>query len=89
MITLKCECCGFEKEFTSNQQAFESGWDDKDHFSIVCCDLCPASYLVLGVDHSEIHRQWERNGRPEKFGPDCVVPTDKAAVKRMMEAHDE
>lgn len=72
MLKLKCECCGFEKEFESNQQAFEAGWDDKDNFSIVTCNLCPASYVALGVSHEAVHQKWAKNGRPADFGPDCV-----------------
>jgi hypothetical protein len=63
-MILKCQCCGFEREFADAEEAFEAGWDAPPHFFYVCCDCCPASYLILGTDHSEVHERWKRDGRP-------------------------
>jgi hypothetical protein len=64
-MVLKCQCCGFEQEFASAEEAFEAGWDAPPYFSdVICCGWCPASYLVLGIDHSEVHERWKKDGRP-------------------------
>jgi hypothetical protein len=35
----------------------------------VCCDLCPASFVVLGETHkhAKAHDKWAREGRPAEF----------------------
>jgi len=63
-MILKCQCCEFEQEFVDAEDAFQAGWDAPPHFTLVCCDCCPASYLMLGIDHGENHEQWKRDGRP-------------------------
>jgi hypothetical protein len=68
MITLKCQCCGVVQIFTSPLEAFEKGWDCPPYFTqVVCCDLCPASFVVLGIPHTASHERWEREGRPKEF----------------------
>ena len=52
MMKLKCMCCQFEQEFAGAEEAFDAGWDAPPHFTgIVCCDLCPASFVVMGCTH--------------------------------------
>lgn len=78
-MKLKCECCGFETEFKDGEEAFQEGWDAPPYFSgYVCCNLCPGSYVVLGITdrHKEAHEKWEIDGRPEEFeipeeDPEC------------------
>jgi hypothetical protein len=74
-MTLKCQCCGFEKEFADGEEAFQAGWDAPPHFSgYVACDLCPGSFVVLGMtdQHSAAHEKWKREGRPAEFEPPDV-----------------
>ena len=69
-VKLKCECCGFEREFEDREEAFEEGWDAPPHFSqFVTCELCPSAPLVLGhkEEHDKAHARWEREGRPATF----------------------
>lgn len=67
-LKLKCECCGFEREFENGEEAFEAGWDAPPHFTqVVTCDLCPASGLVCGVGHHKAHQYWKQHGRPKEF----------------------
>jgi len=71
-MKLKCECCGFEQEFEDDIQAFNAGWDCPPQFTgYVCCDLCPGSFVVLGLTykHKEVHERWDREGRPAEFEP--------------------
>ena len=66
-MKLKCDCCGFEQEFPSNEAAFAAGWDAPPHFSgYVSCDLCPGSFVVLGCTHlhTDAHEKWKVEGRP-------------------------
>ena len=65
MMTLKCQCCNHEQQFENAEEAFQAGWDAPPHFALVCCDLCPASHLVLGISHEEVHERWRREGRPQ------------------------
>jgi len=69
-LTLKCQCCGFEQDFSDAEEAFHAGWDAPPHFNLTCCDLCPASiYLYEGSKgHEEIHERWKREGRPQSDG---------------------
>lgn len=70
-MKLKCECCGFEQEFTDGEEAFDKGWDAPPHFTgYVACDLCPATFVIFGEQHrhAKAHEQWAREGRPEEFG---------------------
>lgn len=69
-MDLKCECCGFRKEFKDGQEAFDEGWDAPPYFTgYVCCNLCPGAFVVLGTTHKHqaAHEKWEKEGRPEKF----------------------
>ena len=66
-ITLTCECCKHTESFATAEDAFRGGWDAPPHFSYVCCNLCPASWLVLGLSHAEFHERWDREGRPVDF----------------------
>lgn len=67
-MKLKCQCCGIEREFADAEEAFKAGWDAPPHFTgHVCCHLCPAVCVVMGLSHSKAHALWEREGRPEKF----------------------
>ena len=71
-MKLKCECCGFEKDFVDGDEAFYAGWDCPPHFTgYVCCDLCPGSFVVLGITykHQEAHERWKISGRPAEFEP--------------------
>jgi hypothetical protein len=69
-MELKCQCCGFIKEFQDGEEAFLDGWDCPPHFTgYVCCDLCPGSFVVLGCTskHAETHERWLKEGRPTEF----------------------
>ncbi len=69
-MKLKCQCCGFEAEFADGEAAFQAGWDAPPYFSgVICCHLCPASFIVLGETHrhAKAHEQWKTQGRPEEF----------------------
>lgn len=69
-MKLKCECCGFEKEFQDGEEAFQAGWDAPPHFTgYVSCDLCPGAWIVLGQTekHAEAHKKWAQGGRPADF----------------------
>lgn len=67
-MKLKCDCCGFEQEFTDGEAAFEAGWDAPPHFTgFVCCHLCPAVCVVLGMPHNKAHALWKHEGRPEEW----------------------
>ncbi len=69
-MTLKCQCCGFEAEFADGEATFEAGWDAPPHFTgVVCCDLCPASFIALGQTHlhASDHERWKKDGRPKEF----------------------
>ena len=70
MVKLICECCGFIQEFTDLEEAFDKGWDAPPHFTgYVCCDLCPGSFLSLGITylHEKAHKKWAVEGRPKEF----------------------
>jgi len=76
-MKFKCQCCGFEQEFANGEEAFENGWDAPPHFTgYVCCDLCPAVCIVLGLSHTKAHAFWAKHGRPPDFGALCV-PDDQ------------
>lgn len=68
-----CECCGISKEFATAKEAFDAGWDTPPYFSYaVTCTYCPSAFIVLGQSgkHDEVHKKWEREGRPEtRKGP--------------------
>jgi hypothetical protein len=68
-MTLKCACCGFEKEFTDAEEAFRAGWDAPPHFPYVGCDLCPGALIAFGHTHQHAakHEKWAREGRPAEF----------------------
>lgn len=69
-MTLKCQCCDFVREFVDGEEAFEAGWDAPPHFTgVVCCNLCPASFVVLGLveKHAPAHEKWKISGRPKEF----------------------
>jgi hypothetical protein len=69
-MTLTCMCCGFTQEFIDGEEAFETGWDAPPHFSgYVACDLCPGSFVVLGIthQHDKAHECWAKFGRPSEF----------------------
>ncbi len=75
-MTLTCQCCGFEQDFTDGEQAFNEGWDCPPHFTgYVCCNLCPGSFVVMGLTHLHhgAHERWAREGRPAEFE---MVPED-------------
>lgn len=70
-MILRCQCCGFQQSFADSEAAFHAGWDAPPHFSgYICCNLCPATCIVLGHTHTFAHARWARDGRPETFGPD-------------------
>jgi len=49
-MKLKCQCCGFEQQFDSQEAAFQAGWDAPPHFTgYVACNLCPGACLVMGL----------------------------------------
>src|SRR5262245_30845145 len=78
MIKLKCQCCGYEEEFTDGEDAFIQGWDAPRHFTgYVCCKLCPGSYVVLKETwrHEAAHERWKVTGRPDQFEPPPLVTT--------------
>lgn len=79
-MTLKCDCCGFEQEFSDPGEAFNIGWDCAPYFTgYVSCNLCPASYVVLRQTerHAAAHKKWQEEGRPAEFElPDDVDPDD-------------
>lgn len=67
-VTLTCDCCGVQRQFRSEQDAFKAGWDAPPHFTThVCCNLCPAVCVVLGKGHSKAHAYWKEYGRPVEF----------------------
>jgi hypothetical protein len=67
-MNLKCQCCGFERQFADGEAAFEAGWDAPPHFTgYVACNLCPAVCIVLGLPHRVAHAMWAREGRPAEF----------------------
>jgi hypothetical protein len=74
MLVLKCQCCGFEREFEGEHSAFQAGWDAPPYFPYVSCDLCPGVCIALGASHKEAHALWEIEGRPIKFtAAKCAV----------------
>ena len=77
-MKIKCQCCGLEQEFADGEQAFQAGWDAPPHFSqVVCCNLCPASGIAMGVSHNKAHKHWERHGRPADFNlAKCALDPD-------------
>lgn len=73
----RCDCCKFEQEFSTPDDAFRAGWDAPPHFNgFVCCNLCPAVCVVLGLSHTIAHEFWKDHGRTDQFLPD-----DEALVK--------
>lgn len=88
LVTLKCECCGFEEEFESEDAAFEKGWDVKSHLPSwpVSCDLCPGVCAMGLEDHSAAHARWEVEGRPAEFElePGMLGPVTKEGVQRTL-----
>ena len=75
MIKLKCQCCGFEKEFVDGEEAFQEGWDGPPHFTgLQACNLCPGSLIVLGQTHLHVtaHELWKIEGRPTEFDPSTI-----------------
>ena len=67
-MKLRCDCCGIEQNFKDSEAAFQDGWDAPPHFTgFVCCDLCPAVCIVLGMSHKHAHALWEKEGRPKEF----------------------
>lgn len=68
MITLKCQCCGFEQNFDDDEAAFDAGWDAPPHFSqYISCNLCPAICIIMGESHAKAHALWAVEGRPPEF----------------------
>ena len=83
-MILKCECCGFEQDFTDGEAAFQAGWDAPPYFTqYIACNLCPAVCIVLpGQSHEIAHALWAREGRPkewthEKCAPDAAIGEPK------------
>lgn len=77
MITLKCQCCGYEQAFADLEKAFQAGWDAPPHFTgYVCCNLCPAVCIVLGLAHNKAHAHWLTHGRPDDFNRLCLPDRD-------------
>jgi hypothetical protein len=65
---LRCQCCGIERQFSDEEDAFKAGWDAPPHFTgYICCDLCPAVCIVLGQPHTKAHALWAKEGRPTQF----------------------
>lgn len=69
MISLTCQCCGQDRAFNSAEQAYEEGWDAPPHFTIIACDLCPASLIALEQKHKHTpaHERWAKDGRPKSW----------------------
>ena len=67
-MRLKCQCCGFEEEFSNPAVAFDRGWDAPPNFTAhVCCPLCPAVCVTLGLSHKKAHELWAKEGRPAEW----------------------
>lgn len=90
MITLKCQCCGFEQDFLDGEEAFEAGWDAPPHFTThVCCKICPAVCVVFGASHAKAHANWETYGRPKEWGPRCVDDKNWGVTQQELEEQAE
>ena len=66
-MTLTCACCKFTRTFENGEEAFADGWDCPPHSTgYVCCNLCPATYVVMNMTHKHAaeHERWEKRGRP-------------------------
>jgi len=70
-VLLKCQCCGIEKEFSSESDAFDVGWDVPSRFGYTACDLCPGICIFLGMGHEKAHAHWKEHGRPTEFNTKC------------------
>lgn len=46
-MKLKCESCGKEKEFESEQLAFDEGWDFPPICPVTTCGNCPSAPLIF------------------------------------------
>ncbi len=74
-MKLKCQCCGFEQEFDSQEAAFQAGWDAPPHFTgYVTCNLCPGVCIVMGLSHAKAHDHWQKYGRPMDFNLGTCAP---------------
>lgn len=70
MVSFICQCCGVTGQFTSAEEAYDTGWDIPPYFTThVACFLCPGAPIVTGHSrlHSKAHERWAREGRPETF----------------------
>lgn len=89
-MKLKCQCCGIEAEFADGEAAFLGGWDAPPHFNThVCCNLCPAVCIILGLSHAKAHELWEKEGRPAEFTVERCGPDDSIGsteFDRMLES---
>ncbi len=73
-MKFKCQCCGIEADYIDGESAYMHGWDAAPYFrDHVTCNLCPAVCVILGAGHTKAHAHWAEHGRPENFGPLCVV----------------
>jgi hypothetical protein len=76
-MTYRCQCCGFEQDFADGEAAFAAGWDAPPHFTgYICCDLCPAVCIVMGLSHEVAHATWKERGRPSEWSMDCATDED-------------
>jgi hypothetical protein len=82
-MKLKCDCCHIEREFDDLEAAFWAGWDAPPHFTgYICCDLCPAVCIVMGVSHAIAHARWAENGRPSEFSVEECGPDESTSLLR-------
>lgn len=94
-MNVKCECCGFEEEFASAEEAFHEGWDVPPYVVTtgrVVCTLCPSTVFVLpDQSHTKAHAYWAEHGRPKGFNSRCLPDlqwdwTQEELVQRIWEA---
>ena len=71
MVKHKCQCCGIEKEFKDEDEAFKAGWDTPQRFGYTTCDLCPGVCITMGASHKKAHALWAKEGRPTEFTITC------------------
>lgn len=80
----RCQCCGFEREITSDEEFNQLDWEKiPGEEGQILCNLCPAYYISEDsvCDHSAVHTSWSTWGRPEEFSiADCLVQADKKLV---------
>ncbi len=72
------------------EEAFRKGWDAPPHFTgYVCCDLCPAVCIVLGLAHDKAHARWAIQGRPPVFTVVDCAPDEGYIAERMNDEQTE